>query len=344
MSVYFVLRTAYATPLGKRVVKFDDENLLAWFQRIWPQADDDASMFGQHQPEALGIDDAYGIWWLFEQMVEQPSKPDSMEELTEWLDGQQYPEGEIEAIDHAWQVCTDDDELDIVVMMFDDEFATANPDRVAFLLHPDLLLPTEVKVADSFEWTHQVNDLSPIGPEDEAEVFIILLAIDDSAWLRDLLKPFRFKGVSLPDFVDFLKEVPQSVIDESNAIEGWHAPNKWRKELLRLREIAIEKQCDSLESLLTAYEAEQAAKAAATQERNRSSWIHIRQPSTIQTDDHFAQVAFLTTSKMRSRPETTNDHNSQWFLFDKVWAASHPDLAKSLLWFGTLATPLFTKS
>ena len=42
MSVYFVYRTTYNTPLEKHVRRFDDDTVVAWARRIWqPIADGD---------------------------------------------------------------------------------------------------------------------------------------------------------------------------------------------------------------------------------------------------------------------------------------------------------------
>lgn len=260
MAVYLVYRSAYETPLGRRVVRFKHRTLLDWFQANWvhptdfPVDTDEWHKCSYAKAKQVGLEWVYGFGSVFELMARRDGPPQSARQLKTWLHQKPYPEGSICAVEHAFQTATNDDELDLAVMMFDDEFAENHPDRVTFLLHDKLELPTHVRSdCARFVWRGSLNDLNPQWRKSGA-TFIILLVIEDTSWLIDLLGPFRFKGVRLPDWVEFLRDVPDSVIESSEAIDAWHSPGKWRRELITLRKLAIENSCTTICQLLTAHE------------------------------------------------------------------------------------------
>ena len=99
MGVHFVYRSGYENPLGHRLESFDDENLLAWFQRNWLKMEDVPNdlvewftcIDGTRQ---LEIDDdfleertekilgrfVYGFWEVWTSMIQNP-QPQSNDEL-----------------------------------------------------------------------------------------------------------------------------------------------------------------------------------------------------------------------------------------------------------------------
>jgi hypothetical protein len=348
MAVYLIYRSAYETPLGRRVVRFEHRTLLAWFQANWayatefPENQNEWYDWSYGKAKEVGLEWVYGFGSVFELMVARDGPPKSAKQLKNWLHHKPYPEGVICAEEHALQASTDDDELDLAVMMFDDEFAKKHPDRVKFLLYDKLELPTRVRsVCGRFMWRGSLNDLQPQRRKSGA-TYAILLVIEDTGWLRDLFGPFRFKGVRLPEWAEFLGSVPDSVIEESEAISAWHAPGKWCRELIELRKLAIEKNCTTMRELLTAYEHTQQRDFASLDQTNRT-WQRYRHPSLIQTSKHFAQIAFRETSTLYNGSHS-HDRNLQWYFFDDLWGASNSDLAKSLLWFSKEQLSLFRET
>ena len=141
MAVHFVYRSHYDNPGCFHVKRFDDDTLLAWFQRIWQTVyfseDGDA---GDHAQELLGTT-VYSFGNLFEKIdTEEWPVPKSMNVVAERLNDALYI-GEMKGGKNHIQILTDDDELEMAVYLFDDHYAAKHPDRVAFLMRNDWWLP-----------------------------------------------------------------------------------------------------------------------------------------------------------------------------------------------------------
>ena len=347
--VYLVERTAYETPLTRRVYRFEDATMFDWFQRIWQTSDVERE---DEHLKKFEQEFSCGMYSFLEDMFARGSAPETPAELTEWLNGRSFGEGTVEAIEHAFQAYDNDDEYDSTTLVFDDHFREQNPDRVEFLLRDTWELPVDClapdEVSKPFHWEGTLNTLAPTdwtGGDPASSTYICLVVIDDGAWLIDLLGPYEFKGVRLPQLVDFLSDVPNQVIEDSQNIDRWFAPEKWRPELIQLRSLAIDDFDQSIEQLLMSYdriakqEFEEKHERAKKLEKRPSHWTHQRLPVRFQVSQRMAQAAFTILATPRSgKPHETT---VRWFMFDDVWAASHPALAKSLLWFAKKDTLLF---
>lgn len=348
MAVYLVYRSAYETPLGRRIIEFEEKTLLDWFLKNWsyaaefPEDKDQWYTTAREKAKRLGLECVHGFTSIFELMAEHGDPPRSARQLRNWLHHKPYPEGLIYATEHAIQAATDDDELDLAVLMFDDVFASRHRERVTFLLHEKLKMPTRC-IADCgrFVWRGSANNLDPKRRRPGA-TYVILLVIEDTSWLTDLLGPFRFQGIRLPDLVPFLESVPESVIEKSEAIPGWHSPGKWPQSLIQLRELAGAVRCKTIRELLEAHERSEQQEFEALDQTTRT-WQQHRHLSLIQSSKHFAQIAFRTTMTLYDGSQSF-DRNLQWYFFDDLWAASHRDLAKSLLWYAIEQLPLFSET
>ena len=336
--VYLVYRTPYETPLTRRVHTFPDGTLFDWFQRIWPEVVDDSL---GNQSGRVDIELNGGMYCLTDDMCERGKAPDSPAELTKWLHGRRFGEGSVEAVEHAFQAYTDDDEFDLVTLVFDDEFRKQNPDRVEYLLQENWTLPERCDLSrnnNCFEWDGVTNKLQPIGA-DEGSVYACLFVIDDGGWLSDLLGPYQFQGVRLPVFAEFLRLVSDEVIQDSENIKKWFTPEKWRPEFVELRKIAVTQDADDVGSLLKVYDRQAQVKFESKPDNPRSYWKSKRLPSKIQISDHLAQIAF--TERSTSRDNKSYDCTVSWVFFDDLWAATHAELASSILWAAKKDVPLF---
>src|SRR5271170_6372480 len=99
MAVYFVFRSHYDDPSGKRLKRFDDATLLDWFRNHWAElADPDTG-----DPNRLG--DLLGFWWLsslfYSAQENRLPPPDSEERLREYIEEHLYSEGEVVFHPHA---------------------------------------------------------------------------------------------------------------------------------------------------------------------------------------------------------------------------------------------------
>ena len=345
--VYLVYRIVYETPLTRQIQTFDDKTLFELFQRIWPpneEAYKDSAEFQTVAKAYYEWIDSTPFYSLVDDMFETGACPQSPTALTKWLNIRRYGEGTIKAQEHAIQATTDDDEYDQALLLFDDEFRKSNADRVDFLLRerwelPESVLTTaELSKQKPFHWPGETNELYPDGHE-TGTTYVCLFVIDDGCWLSDLLGPYQFDKVRMPQFVDFLAKVPDEVIEESQAIEEWFAPDKWRPELIELRRLAMSGKTETFAQLLMTYSEVAQQTFEAKEEKSRSSWTRQWLPPRIQASPHISQIAF--TTRLTLRETQSHEKTVHWCFFDDVWASSHPNLAKSMLWSAKKETCLF---
>nr|BFE55647.1 hypothetical protein GCM10020063_001730 [Dactylosporangium thailandense] len=203
------------------------------------------------------------------------------------------------------RVRTDDDEADVAYYFLDEEIVAAAPDRLAYLIHEALPLPDDVDEATRPDAVHTYA--------------IFISAFDRDSY--DGVKPVTLAHVGLPRLAAQLR-----------FLDPRRHPD-WPDELLVLRalvapdDVAIDsalQRCNRWpEFRLDAtpwpdLPAEHDAAHTAAMPRLAS-----RGPATslLRVSDRFAQVALHYDETFGYQ---------QWFLFDSVWATSHPDLAQSL--------------
>ncbi len=170
--VYFVCRSEYEPPHGRRIIEYPDATDLAdWFRAHWitreeliaiepqiasePDFDpwDWQDQIHDLREKAFG-GGFYGLCELLVSMLDR-SPPESLAEVESFVAsfGGNYSEGTIALVDGAIQAHTDDDEIDIAWYLFDDRFVNQFPERASFLLHKQLDLPEE---SDSESWTPSI--------------------------------------------------------------------------------------------------------------------------------------------------------------------------------------------
>lgn len=371
MSVHFVYRSGYENPLGHRLESFDDRNMLAWFQRNWLTLDDipgdlfewityldgdrylkiDDRFLSNRTDDILGRF-VYGFWAVWTSMVQNPT-PQSNDELVAWLRSINYPEGEVFARHNAFQAYTDDDERDLTIMMFDDSFAESNPDRVAFFLHNQLDLPTDSSpVADEFRWGGRSELLNSEGQEQKT-TYCIFVVLEDTAWLSPPKGVFRFLGIELHSLGNELRK----------PVELNHS--EWPSELRMLRSLAfrnpelntyqlfelfIELEPFDNSSLFDAWKSGNCVENRFLGDKEQMAFeyskieeqLHQRTNSenstySSQISGNFVRIGFHAEDVEEFR----NSYHLAMYFFDDLWARAHPDLASSLLYYGSEGMCLF---
>ncbi|PZG23797.1 hypothetical protein C1I95_02645 [Micromonospora craterilacus] len=325
--MYFVCRWREESPFSKRVVTVPDATVLDWFGRGWDHEDPcewiDSELGGN----------VYGLDSIFEEARERNlPRPQTVDELRELLNEYLWVEGDddgtfIRLGEHALRVRTDDDEVDLAYYFVDDDAAAASPDRLAFLLHDTWPLPTDVAATDAV-FNHgvpaRIVRLVPSGPE---SVFSVRLCWESPDTYRnlDLAGAIVFPGLTLPDLAAGLRGI------------GAPCADRWPHDARLLRALVAPGEDDiglALEryARLPGY----APSPAGIDRVPEHGTIHremlqllLPEPpaeSLTRRDPHIAQVARYIDSFFGF---------DQWFLFDTRWAAAHPDLARSLLCYGT---------
>jgi hypothetical protein len=303
--VYFVYRSPYEGRLSQRFRHLPDSTVLSWFQRNWHADDPDELL----ETELGG--DVYGLATIFENAAKHNLPvPQTTAELRDALHEHLYVEGDEDYIRldaHSLRVRTDDDEVEVAYYFFDD---TAPADRLAYLMREQWPLPEHADAPKPFTPDVPVVTATPPGRED-AVTYAVFLTHYDGASLA-CTQPWAFPGIALPQLAAHLR--------------ASEPRDDWGPELLVLR-ASIEPGEDTL--------------GAAMQRCNRWPGFNLntepwpgppadeqltegRDPelSLLNISEHIIQLAMHCNEFFGYQ---------QWYLFDNAWAATHPDLAQSLL-------------
>ncbi|SMC85770.1 hypothetical protein [Lentzea albidocapillata] len=315
--MFFVYRSHYKGPLSKLVRRLPDDSVLAWFQRNWRDPDP-----GTVVERELGAD-VYGLHTIFDAALRHDLPvPASTDELRAVLHEHLYVEGgedHVRLDDHSLRVRTDDDEVELAYFFFDDTVIAESTDRLTYLLHEEWPLPDTAGTATHFTPSVSVVRAGPPGT-DGTSTYAVLLTFYDGESLA-ITTPWEFAGVALNNLPAYLRAVEPT-------------PD-WDPELLVLRELT---------------EPGDTTVGPALDRCNRWPGFNLnenpwpgpprddaltdgRDPnlSELHVADHLAQLAIHIDDTFGYQ---------QWYLFDSTWAATHPDLARSLLRYAGHWDPL----
>jgi hypothetical protein len=342
-GVVFVYRSHYEGLLSKRIRRLPDRTVLDWFRRGWAAAVDPATDLDGWVATELG-GRVYGLATIFNAARKRElPMPATADELAGALAAHLYVEGEVIVEDDRVLALTDDDEVELAYYFLPAQAASQAPERLAYLLYEDFPLPSGASAgADAFAAPIEVGTLAPAGTG-EGTTYVVLLTFYDGhsiGWLPPVCIP----GVRLPGLAEYLRRVvPAGGQYVRYRRELVH--DSWPKELLALRglvapgETSVEPalhRCNHLniEDALSAefdgphpaaHEAAMAELATVTPEENRDP-----ERSVIDVAEHIAQMSMHASGFFG---------HQQWYLFDDVWAAAHPDLAASLMRYAASWNP-----
>ncbi|SFQ47929.1 hypothetical protein SAMN04489713_1387 [Actinomadura madurae] len=327
--VYFVSRWREESPFSKRVVTVPDTTVLGWFRRGWKSADPEAWIAGELGGHVYRLDSIFD-----EAQKRNLPEPQSIDELRELLHEHLWVEGDTDFIrlgEHALTVRTDDDEVDLAYYFIDDKSAAALPERLAFLLHDTWPLPTDAAASGAvFSPGIPVRTvrLAPPGPE---AVFSVCLCWESPDVHRNLnlVGAMIFPGLTLPELAARLR--------------GTDGPgaHRWPHDARLLRALVAPGEDDISPAMERYARLGGYAPAPAGIDRPLAhEAIHGEMPAMLRSvrpdesltrlDVHITQVARYIDGFFGF---------DQWFLFDTRWAATHPDLARSLLRYATYWDP-----
>src|SRR6266487_1987974 len=160
---WFVYRSPYEGPSGRRVRRLPDASPLAWFQRLWQttadeerfERDADAYDWVEANLEADLGGHVYGLSSIFctrdgidpgtlSANRHRPLPASTWQDLQALPRRHLYVEGDpltqIRVDEHSVRAATDDDEVDLAYYFLDDALAAAS-DHTAYLLLDDWRLP-----------------------------------------------------------------------------------------------------------------------------------------------------------------------------------------------------------
>lgn len=353
--ITFVYRSHVHGALSKRVRRLPASSIVTWFAERMVQAANDPVLgsedtLGQESAfiEALWTElggSVYGLASIFTAAKERRFEPPcDMAGLRTLLREHLYVEGgpeNIQVDEHSVRVLTDDDEVELAYFFFDDEALARAPHHLAWLVHEEPSLPTEV--GDQGLSIDNVRALTPAG-RGAGTTYVCLFTFYDGESLPGQV--VKFEGVRLPDLAGHLC----STIPDAEP-ESWSAKymNTWPLELRLLRAMLDEGE------VLLAPALERTNRYPIETVGSLENHTHAGIGPHAAARDEFAALANARTdSGDRSRSIIfesahavlfamhVHDYSGyqQWILFDDLWAGSHPHLATSLIRYGKTWDPL----
>jgi hypothetical protein len=335
MAVHFVYRSHYAGPTIKLVKHFPEPTVLDWFRKHWqPLADEDAAY--QYAQALFGCY-VHTFYQLFIGIAEEGvASPRTIGRLASWLPKHLYI-NEILPSPHCLQILTDDDELDLAMYFFDDEFVQRHRDQVAYLLHEDWKLQDATAVDGSAKGSkpkEKTTELQPAG-EGQGATFAVFLAAYASGNLDDLEGGYRFDGIRLPELLRHLVSAPEAV--------------GWPRELSDLRK-------NRFGQARPAHGAEPAFLKALDEDAGNvamwgifSDWLQERDEPpaglyllrraltqavpavSVRRRDPARDLVFVGEHVAQACLHTGDNEFHQWIFFDDLWVRAYPAMADALL-------------
>ncbi|WP_212830202.1 hypothetical protein [Catellatospora sp. TT07R-123] len=333
--MYFVYRSHYEGPLSRRVRRLPDASVLDWFRRCW-DADTPEALVEQELGGGV-----YGLASIFEAArVHALPAPETWQQLHGLLDKYLYIEGDmpqsLQFDGRALRVRTDDDEVDLAYFFLDEAAVAAAPDRFAYVLSDAWPLPAAVTGPGGFDPAGVPVRVAAEPGDGPGTVYAVFLTFQQGASLA-CPPPLAFPGVRLPGFAAHLRDLTPPLTG-------------WPPELLVLRALSAPDEPDLAPALARCNE-------WPGFDLNRRPWprlpddhrvahlmaldlaVHAGPPtagrepglSLLAADPHLAQLSLHASRAFG---------HQQWFLFDDVWAATHTDLAVSLLRYAAHWDPL----
>lgn len=335
-GIWFVYRSHYEVPLSRRIRRLEDPTVLAWFARMMSDSRTAKDPHDVYQQELGGY--VYGLGTVFEAAQENSLRaPKDTEQLQKLLKKHLYVEGEFRLDEHSLRVLTDDDEVELAYFFFDDELAKAHPDRVAWLLHDEPRLPDgEAEGTYTPPWNFE--EILPKGDGEGTTYCCFFTFYDGESMPGNVV---TIPGVRIPDLASHLRNVMPT---KKTAQWSKEWLDTWPIELRLLRAM-IEPGQISIAPALTrcaAYPLRDVATGTnhsflgvGTHANARGEFEKVMgafkmdgdpTKSVIQVGRHAALFCPHTSSAFG---------HEQWVLFDDQWAAANPNLATSLLRYGS---------
>lgn len=300
--IYFAFRSG-ELPNQRHIKAFDADDVLDFFVKHW-------QAFSCHEgvKQLLGAY-VYGFPIADYQSFDPVGVPKDFAQLVSIIEQYVYC-NEVIGDNDCLQVLTDDDEIELAWYVFSDDYKNANLDKVALWFYDELpvALPKDEQHNPSLgnEWLGDVTTIDITANEQKC-TYLMACTIYDSGNLEDITVK-ALTGVHLPKLPESLATLPDILPDKNGyydyGVDVVQALQYFAKQ--GSTDIFVDFAKHNLESW-------QGSTG------NLSKAHHIRR------DTHCMEI----------RVNTFEDYHNYYVLFDDVWAAAYPDLAKSLLRFGS---------
>lgn len=291
MAVYLTRTCALDGPDAPAIRRFDTEHLLDWFVERWSDG------LYEH-PDTLGA------FADIASAIRAAPPPASIPELHERL--VRYGSDAVEVSEHLVRTRYTMLDVDYHFHLFDDRWRAENPELTGYLLH-DWALPTSAPAAPGGH-AHFVDRTASF-TEGPLQSFGLRTTLHDAS-LADLVRwvteePDEVTGSGLRELAEALREPPPGI--DATERELW---------------------AGTAEARLVLDDRWRETRGCAV----HVSWLAAALPrcspdpeaARVQVDEHFAQASLPVETRM-------GPGFRRWILFDDVWAAAHPELARGIL-------------
>jgi uncharacterized protein (TIGR02996 family) len=340
MAVHFVYRSdRLRGPCERHAKRFEDATVLDWFRRIWRPISD-LEEAHQYAEDVLGVSVPYA-GQVFQAIAEGGVPPPNLNEVREHFSGH-FTVVLQTAEEHAFQALTHDDNFDVALYLFDDDFVGRYPELTAFLL-AEWPLPDAPGGGDAaWESTHpEVEELEPVtsGPG-EGRIYSFANVRQEALHYTDL---------SATD-VDLLAGLRVPELCRRLMSEGPEVIESWAYLLADLREVLLTADLDAGEQEMAFVGALREEPGDELTWRAYSDWLLERgEPGpgvrllrlalarlrAYEDADPSRNVAHVGEHVIQARLHAGDDHYLEWFAFDDLWGAAHPVLADALIRYAT---------
>ncbi|MFC4114067.1 hypothetical protein [Nonomuraea zeae] len=309
--MYFIHRDWEAGPLCKSVRHVPGRTVLEWFRGLWePDGLDRAHADLNGAP--------YELEWLREC---GDTPPEDMIELRRRIRMQLWADNDLHIDDHSIRISSMGVHLEEAFYFVDDARVAEQPDRWAYPVHPSWPLPAAAASGPApFVPPFPCAELAAPTTGDAGATYLLFTTLnarhDTLGWDRT----YVFPGVRLPQLGAALRRPLQNR-------DAWPGPLLDLRALVAPDEDGIAPALERL-SRLTG----DAGETAETHDQaHRAALEHLRaftpgegrlpDRTLLHVGEHLAQTA-LRGDSIGHRP---------WYVFDDIWASTHPDLAASLI-------------
>lgn len=336
MKLYFAYRSGYHLNT-RHIIELEGDSIFEWFYDNWEQLctpnyfylfGTEVHGFPIHIKDKNAVVKEKNIFQKIfnvnsqDDLVFTKEKPKDFKQLLDFLYKGLHINhiNNIEGEEDFIQILTDDDEIELSWYVFTEDYKNKNYDKVAIWFQENLPLTVglgnvELKEDESYTLRFDIEDKP-------GYIYFISCPIYDESNLEDI-QVVKIPNLRLPDLLPMLKN---NKIPEDDVI--FYAT----EELRYLRYIAKQLGTDNLEEVLDVF-----VKIPITElqhiifeEYNLEDILEMplesnRDLSSLLVTDHLVEINSYVQDSVYN----------YYVLFDDLWASKHPELAKSIIHFGS---------
>lgn len=306
MKIYFAYRSVYI-PNNRFIKEFEADSILDFFQKNWAilHSDDYDKLLGTKVYGFPMFDE--GNTGIDTQLV----LPTGIRDLVKKLSNNVY-HVDIRGNENCIEVLTDDDEVELAWYVFTEKFKQENWHKLAVWFCEDL--PTKIYQYDQeFLTNYEDAYVFKLGKDIDKSTYLIANTIYDGANLSDI-REIRIIGTDLPNLIKTLKNYEF----KEDIGYGFDV-------LKLLQHIALSNNSLDDQVIFSEFVKFNLAELNFEKWQINNKPIRENDKSSLKVSDHLIEMSV----------NDVGEFYNYYVLFDNIWASNHPELAESLIYFGS---------